>query len=356
MKLCSLTRATICVLMLSPALTYAQSAGNEVVTGVVLSEAGEVVAGAQVGTALRLAATTEKIETMLGYGPSTVVSNAAGAFTIPAATIRYTKVLVARGSDGSMGFVVRNANEPVKIQLGPPALLEIEIVKAFGSTRKPISFDLMADGSAVGYASMAFGKAHFIVPRGSMELHASDPECVTSITPLSFEPAKTTHLKIALKPTSWARNLGKPAPGFTPTDVQNLRAGQSLDALHGKWVLVDFWATWCLPCIEQMPKLISFYDTHAAMRDRFEIIAVHSSDAASLAAIRDQYDKFIAHGWGKELPFPLVFDSTGKTHKLWGVEAYPTTLLIDPEGRLVGLASIDDLASKLGESDTTREP
>jgi hypothetical protein len=63
------------------------------------------------------------------------------------------------------------------------------------------------------------------------------------------------------------------------------------------------------------------------------------------------YDAVAARSWGgKSLPFPLAFDATGATQKRWGIESYPTTLLIDPEGRLVGAGSIDDLAAKLAKA------
>ena len=45
--------------------------------------------------------------------------------------------------------------------------------------------------------------------------------------------------------------------------------------------------------------------------------------------------------------FPLLFDGSGKTHKAWGVESYPTMLLIDPSGKLVGPASLEDLKKSL---------
>ena len=120
-------------------------------------------------------------------------------------------------------------------------------------------------------------------------------------------------------------------------EVRNLSAGESLDRLKGKWVLGDFWATWCGPRIKEMPKITSFYESHAKLRDRFEIVAIHSADGgASFDAIRSDYENLVKRAWnGKPLPFPLVFDSTGNTQKRWGIEGYPTTLLVDPDGKVL---------------------
>ena len=229
-----------------PMLVHAQAPTHETVKGVVTNEAGQPVAGAKVGTAFRLGSSFSTTQTIIRWEQPPVVTDAAGAFAIDAATIRYTKVLVAASENGTMGFVVRAADQPVVIRLAPPAVLKINLSKGFGSPT-PVSFDLVSAGSAVGYGVMSPGTAQFIVPAGKVELRAHDVESHANATTLSLASSQTRRVALRLQPTAWAQNVGKLAPGFTPTDVQNLRAGTSLETLKDKWVLVEFWAKWCVP-------------------------------------------------------------------------------------------------------------
>jgi thiol-disulfide isomerase/thioredoxin len=337
-------------LMFPPWAAIAQTPAVELVTGTVIDSRGRAVAGAKVGTAFRLAQSSAETEVIIGYDQPAVVTDSNGRFSIPAARIRYTKVLVAAGSDGSMAFVVRGSANTGQIRLQPAARLDLEVIKNFGSL-SGASFDLMAGGSTLAYGSTPTAeKKAVVVPAGAVELHVFTPEAIASVSKLSFEASRAASLTVTLRPTAWALNLGKPAPKISPTDVRNVRAGESLGELRGKWVLVEFWATWCVPCVRDMPKAIAFYETHARLRDRFEIVAVHSADGGeSFAAIQSDYQRLVKRAWNdKPLPFPLVFDSTGNTQKRWGIEAYPTTLLVDPNGVLVGLGNLELLAERLG--------
>ena len=86
-----------------------------------------------------------------------------------------------------------------------------------------------------------------------------------------------------------------------------------------------------------MPELIDFHEAHGD-DGRFRILAFHDGSVASLAELdarieeRGIRDKL----WeGRELPFPVLLDASGETIERWGIRAFPTMLLIDPEGRFV---------------------
>lgn len=339
--------------VLSLMLVAAPALGAEVATGIVVDAQGHPVRGAEVGSSFTLGESSGTTRVQIRYSDPPVRTDSRGAFSIPAAPIAYTHVLVAAGQDGTLGFALRTESAPTRIVLERPALLDVTINKPFGHPVPAFGAELMFLGSVVGYAAVSHGHGKLLVPPGVLQIAVSEEESVTATEALRLAPGKPAAISVRLQPTRWARNLGKPAPGLFPTDSRNWRPGESLAALRGKWVLVSFWATWCLPCVREMPALMAFYDKHARARRRFEIIAVHSPDGASFAAIRSAYDRLVKV-WGQAPPFPLLFDATGRTVQAWGIQTYPTTLLIDPSGRLSGAATLDDLRARLGMPPSSR--
>lgn len=98
---------------------------------------------------------------------------------------------------------------------------------------------------------------------------------------------------------------------------------------------------------------MKFYDEHEAKRDKFAIIAIHNPDsrADTFDKLDKQLeDKGILKKWGKNLPFTVILDNTPETTKAYGVQAYPTTLLIDPEGKIVRGGNEKLLEEKLKEA------
>jgi AhpC/TSA family len=94
--------------------------------------------------------------------------------------------------------------------------------------------------------------------------------------------------------------------------------------------------------------LIDFYEEHRDHRDKFEIVAFHDATAKDFTELDKHLPGLREKFWrGRDLPFPILLDSTGKTIKAYDIHSFPTTLLIDPEGKLVGHASEDELEKKL---------
>jgi peroxiredoxin len=110
-----------------------------------------------------------------------------------------------------------------------------------------------------------------------------------------------------------------PAPGFTLPDLE--RGKVSLKDFRGKLLMLNFWASWCVPCREEMPAMERLYQKY---RDHgFVILGVNVKD-----------DKKSAISFVRELKitFPIGFDPNGDVGLLYGAWGLPATYLIDANG------------------------
>ncbi len=99
-----------------------------------------------------------------------------------------------------------------------------------------------------------------------------------------------------------------------------------------------------------LPALTRFFDEHQDQKDEFAILAFHDDRAATFAELDLKLASIVERTWkGRTLPFPILLDSTGETLKTWGIEGFPTTILIDPQGKIVGEADVEALEKALGE-------
>jgi cytochrome c biogenesis protein CcmG/thiol:disulfide interchange protein DsbE len=135
-----------------------------------------------------------------------------------------------------------------------------------------------------------------------------------------------------------APEIGAVAPPFTATSIDETRV--SLSDLRGHPVLVNFWATWCVPCRVEMPMLEEVYrDTHAK---GLRILAVNLGE-----------DPQTAREWGRGLglTFDLLSDPRGDIAAVYALRGQPSTYVISPSGIITaifyGPASGDALRSAL---------
>ena len=112
-----------------------------------------------------------------------------------------------------------------------------------------------------------------------------------------------------------------PAPNFTLKSVsgKNLK----LSEMTGNVVLINFWASWCGPCREEMPLLNALHKKYEPLG--FTVLGVN---------VEEQADK--AKGFLSDFPvdFPILLDNTNKVSKQYNVIAMPTTVLVDRDGNV----------------------
>jgi cytochrome c biogenesis protein CcmG/thiol:disulfide interchange protein DsbE len=110
------------------------------------------------------------------------------------------------------------------------------------------------------------------------------------------------------------------AHDFTLTTLDG--GSVTLSDLAGRWVLVNFWATWCAPCRDEMPYLASLADAHS---DTLTVLAVN---------MREQPDEVRAFAAELGLRLPILLDPDDATLLAYGVTGLPTSFLIAPDGSL----------------------
>jgi len=119
----------------------------------------------------------------------------------------------------------------------------------------------------------------------------------------------------------------EPYRGFGQTPALSLEdlghKVHSLQNYRGQVVLVNFWASWCGPCVMEMPSLQRLQDAMAGKP--FTLLAVNVEESSGTVW------KFAAK---VKIQFPLLLDREGQTAYDWGIDIYPTSFLVDPQGRV----------------------
>ncbi len=118
-----------------------------------------------------------------------------------------------------------------------------------------------------------------------------------------------------------ASTMKHPAPDFTLKS----RSGENikLSELRGQVVMINFWASWCGPCRQEMPLLEELYKKYQPLGFTLLGVNVEMDSEAALHWLKDM-----------DVSFPILFDTQNITSELYGVSAMPTTLLVDRDGNI----------------------
>ena len=198
---------------------------------------------------------------------------------------------------------------------------------------------LAADPDDIQTAGLAMQLA------GAFE-HMPGGEAVAAAAYRSFGPAmaKSSNEQIQKMGDSFAGTLRRLSLPGHPMEIRGtLLNGKPFDqtSLAGKVVLVDFWATWCGPCVAEIPNVLEQYEKYH--KDGFEVVGI------SLDQEREALEKFVDE---QKLPWPILFEEPkgdGWQHPLatfYGISGIPTVVLIGRDGNVI---TLDARGEKLGE-------
>ncbi len=152
---------------------------------------------------------------------------------------------------------------------------------------------------------------------------------------------------LATRPSASTREvrsplLGKPAPAAASTTID----GDAVDLadLEGQWVVVNFFATWCVPCRIEHSELITFHESHQAAGDATVLGVVFSDSNQAVKEFRDDEGG----------TWPMLTDPKQSIAVHFGVSGVPESFLIDPDGivrsRILGGVRAEDLDRLLAEA------
>lgn len=143
-----------------------------------------------------------------------------------------------------------------------------------------------------------------------------------------------------LRASGETATIGQPAPALTFTDLLQAPAGTKADwpSLRGKVVVLEFWATWCAGCIEQIPHLNKLVQTlgSASGPGKVQFIAVDDEDPA---LVKKFLGKTPIDGW-------LGIDTTQKIIDAYGASVRPRTVVVDTQGRIAGIVDPHQLTGE----------
>jgi thiol-disulfide isomerase/thioredoxin len=324
----------------------------------VIGPDGKPAAGAMVAGFMSLEENREK----KGVRPEWKYYKSASTGTDGTVKLKYEElreVVIAR--DPAKKQMAISTGTPVSLLQGKPSLTlapECRVTSTIvcdelKKAGKPIGWTgayLQREGRRVAFCDSSEGKLEFVMPPGTytVDAYGGDVQAKTVTITVPPDRSEFTADPIELPATKLVLLQGQPAP-----ELEGVVAWRGpkvkLADLKGKYVLLEFWGYWCGPCVDLMPRVIELHEKFADKG--VAIVGIHM-DLEGEVDTADKLDEKIAalkkKLWkGKDIPFPVALMSgqklgegdkktrTGPASQ-YGISGWPTTVLIDREGKVVG--------------------
>ncbi len=122
-----------------------------------------------------------------------------------------------------------------------------------------------------------------------------------------------------------------PAPDFTLVDLEGNT--HTLSEYQGKTVFINFWATWCSPCKQELPHIQTIYEEYEKEGENGLIVLTIVAPEYGSEQTAEQIKEFVE---SNHYTFPVLLDTTTQVFQSYGITAFPTTFMIDREGEVYG--------------------
>lgn len=318
------------------------------------------VAGVKLGTGLNV------FEESQGHPPQTIqmwlrgqkrswpfYSDAQGYVTLEDEDAEYRNFYALSESRGWVGYkqvLEGSTGSRVDIRLEPACRVYGQLTsRGFDrlgySLSKTIAFLYDSRDRLLMYFVSEQGRYEFLLPSGRYTLECVgegpagiETERIRWPLEIEIDQRELDGGLVDLPPTRLAELYGKPAPDWRGLGAWRGERPPDLPRLTGNVVVLVFWGSWSRPCLRTMPQLMELNDLWA---DRgVVIIGIHDSSVATV----DELDAKLVEAhqlyWGRrELPFPVGIDrgtGFGAMHEAYGIDHWPTTVVIDPQGNVAG--------------------
>lgn len=128
--------------------------------------------------------------------------------------------------------------------------------------------------------------------------------------------------------------LAIPAPGYDMELTDQFGEVHTLSEYKGKVIFLNFWATWCGPCRNEMPDIQKLYEEYSAKGEDAEavILGIAGPEIGQEGTREEIADFMDENGY----TYPVLMDETGELFSQYGISAFPTTFMIDREGNVYG--------------------